>query len=56
MTALPRIAITLGDPSGVGPEISRKAAAASEVLAVCEGFDQAYRAVKAWQDTQSAAE
>jgi 4-hydroxythreonine-4-phosphate dehydrogenase len=34
--ALPRIAITVGDPSGIGPEISLKAAASPRVLAVCE--------------------
>jgi 4-hydroxythreonine-4-phosphate dehydrogenase len=33
---LPRIAITRGDPSGIGPEISEKAAADPRVLAVCE--------------------
>ena len=32
----PRIAITQGDPSGIGPEISEKAAADPRVLAVCE--------------------
>jgi 4-hydroxythreonine-4-phosphate dehydrogenase len=32
----PRIAITQGDPSGIGPEISSKAAADPRVLAVCE--------------------
>jgi len=32
----PRIAITVGDPSGIGPEIAAKAAADSSVLAVCE--------------------
>ena len=34
--AKPRIAITEGDPAGVGPEIARKAAADARVLAVCE--------------------
>jgi 4-hydroxythreonine-4-phosphate dehydrogenase len=33
---LPRIAITRGDPAGIGPEISEKAAADRRVLAVCE--------------------
>ncbi len=33
---LPRIAITAGDPAGIGPEIARKAAADSRVRAVCE--------------------
>ena len=32
----PRIAITEGDPSGIGPEIARKAADDPRVLAVCE--------------------
>jgi 4-hydroxythreonine-4-phosphate dehydrogenase len=34
--ALPRIAITVGDPAGIGPEIAAKAAADPSVLAVCE--------------------
>jgi 4-hydroxythreonine-4-phosphate dehydrogenase len=32
----PRIAITLGDPAGIGPEIAAKAAADERVRAVCE--------------------
>jgi 4-hydroxythreonine-4-phosphate dehydrogenase len=32
----PRIAITEGDPAGIGPEIARRAAADTRVLAVCE--------------------
>jgi 4-hydroxythreonine-4-phosphate dehydrogenase len=32
----PRIAITAGDPAGIGPEIAVKAAADPRVLAVCE--------------------
>jgi 4-hydroxythreonine-4-phosphate dehydrogenase len=32
----PRIAITAGDPAGIGPEIAHKAAADARVLAVCE--------------------
>ena len=32
----PRIAITAGDPAGIGPEIAAKAAADPAVLAVCE--------------------
>lgn len=32
----PTIAITVGDPAGIGPEISVKAAADSRVLAACE--------------------
>jgi 4-hydroxythreonine-4-phosphate dehydrogenase len=33
---LPRVAITAGDPAGIGPEIAAKAAADSRVLTVCE--------------------
>jgi len=36
MMPKPRIAITVGDPSGIGPEIAARAAADSAVLAVCE--------------------
>ncbi len=32
----PIVAITVGDPAGIGPEIAAKAAADSRVLAVCE--------------------
>ena len=32
----PRIAITVGDPAGIGPEIARKAAVDPRVLTVCE--------------------
>lgn len=32
----PRVAITAGDPAGIGPEIAQKAAADPRVLAVCE--------------------
>ena len=32
----PRIAITAGDPAGIGPEIARKAMADTRVTAVCE--------------------
>jgi 4-hydroxythreonine-4-phosphate dehydrogenase len=32
----PRVAITLGDPAGIGPEIAGKAAADPEVLEICE--------------------
>ena len=32
----PRIAITVGDPAGIGPEIAAKAAADERVLEVCE--------------------
>ena len=34
--SLPRIAITVGDPAGIGPEIAAKAAADPRVLEVCE--------------------
>ena len=33
---LPRVAITTGDPAGIGPEIAEKAAADLRVKAVCE--------------------
>ena len=33
---LPRIGLTIGDPSGIGPEIADKAANDARVLAVCE--------------------
>ena len=36
MNGLPRIAITVGDPAGIGPEIAVKAAGAAEVRAICE--------------------
>jgi 4-hydroxy-L-threonine phosphate dehydrogenase PdxA len=35
-SALPSIAITAGDPAGIGPEIAAKAAADPRVLAVCQ--------------------
>src|SRR5262245_16332562 len=35
MSVRPRIGITIGDPAGIGPEVSLKAATAAEVLAVC---------------------
>ncbi len=33
---LPRVAITVGDPAGIGPEIAEKAASDPRVTAVCE--------------------
>jgi 4-hydroxythreonine-4-phosphate dehydrogenase len=36
LLSLPRIAITAGDPAGIGPEIAEKAAADPRVRAVCE--------------------
>ena len=36
MSSKPRIAITLGDPSGIGPEIVAKAVRDPEVLSLCE--------------------
>ncbi|HXW04739.1 MAG TPA: 4-hydroxythreonine-4-phosphate dehydrogenase PdxA [Vicinamibacterales bacterium] len=36
MTTRPRIGITVGDPSGIGPEIALRAAADARVLDVCE--------------------
>jgi len=32
---LPRVAITIGDPAGIGPEIAAKAAADRRVTDVC---------------------
>jgi 4-hydroxythreonine-4-phosphate dehydrogenase len=32
----PRVAITVGDPAGIGPEIAARAAESAEVLEVCE--------------------
>jgi 4-hydroxythreonine-4-phosphate dehydrogenase len=34
--AKPRVAITVGDPAGIGPEIAQRAASDSSVLSVCE--------------------
>lgn len=34
--ALPRIALTMGDPAGIGPEISLKAVAETAVTALCQ--------------------
>ena len=36
MTARPRIAVTVGDPAGIGPEIARKAAADPRISSLCE--------------------
>ena len=36
MTARPRIAITVGDPSGIGPEIALKAARDPRVVDACQ--------------------
>lgn len=36
MSALPRIAITMGDPAGVGPELCVRALAEPSVLAACQ--------------------
>src|SRR4051794_26082250 len=32
----PRIAVTVGDPAGIGPEVAAKAAADARVLSACE--------------------
>lgn len=32
----PRVAVTVGDPSGIGPEVAQRAAADSRILDVCE--------------------
>ena len=34
--SLPRVAITVGDPAGIGPEVAARAAADARVRAVCE--------------------
>jgi len=36
MKTLPRVAITVGDPSGIGPEIAEKASKDARVLEVCQ--------------------
>jgi 4-hydroxythreonine-4-phosphate dehydrogenase len=36
VTSKPRIAITIGDPAGIGPEIAARAATDPRVMAVCE--------------------
>jgi 4-hydroxythreonine-4-phosphate dehydrogenase len=36
VTARPRIAVTVGDPAGIGPEIARKAAGDARVSSVCD--------------------
>jgi 4-phospho-D-threonate 3-dehydrogenase / 4-phospho-D-erythronate 3-dehydrogenase len=35
-TLLPRIGLTVGDPAGIGPEVTLKAALSDDVLAVCQ--------------------
>ena len=44
-----KIAITAGDPAGIGPEIARKAAADPRVTAVCEPV-----LYGAWRDADAA--
>jgi 4-hydroxythreonine-4-phosphate dehydrogenase len=53
---LPRVAITVGDPSGIGPEIARKAAAASGVLDACTPVIYAPEDVEAFVPGQVSAE
>jgi 4-hydroxythreonine-4-phosphate dehydrogenase len=36
VTARPRVGVTVGDPSGIGPEIARKAAADARVSSICD--------------------
>ena len=36
MSRKPRVALTTGDPAGIGPEIARKAAADPRVVQICE--------------------
>jgi len=62
----PRVAIATGDPAGIGPEISRKAASDPQVLALCEpvlidgsgpvaALDAAEKAIRGALDGQYAA-
>lgn len=53
---LPRVAITVGDPAGIGPEISRAAAADARVLAVCEPVIYAPSDGSAFQTGELSAE
>jgi 4-phospho-D-threonate 3-dehydrogenase / 4-phospho-D-erythronate 3-dehydrogenase len=34
--SLPRIGLTIGDPAGIGPEVTLKAALSDDVLAICQ--------------------
>jgi 4-hydroxythreonine-4-phosphate dehydrogenase len=56
-TLRPRIAITVGDPAGIGPEIAAKAAADARVCAVCEpvifAADPSVRAVMGQPSAES---
>ncbi len=57
---LPKIAITVGDPAGIGPEIAAKAAADPRVLAACEPVlygpgDEELRGVRAGVLSAAAA-
>jgi 4-hydroxythreonine-4-phosphate dehydrogenase len=36
VSARPRIAVTVGDPAGIGPEIARRAASDPEILSLCD--------------------
>ena len=57
----PRVAITVGDPAGIGPEIAAKAAVDPRVIAECEPIlfapppDQAFRAGQLSAGTGQAA-
>jgi 4-hydroxythreonine-4-phosphate dehydrogenase len=54
LSVLPRIAITTGDPSGIGPEIAQKAAADPRVRAACEPL--IYGATKVFEPGKLSAE
>jgi 4-hydroxythreonine-4-phosphate dehydrogenase len=49
---LPRVGITVGDPAGIGPEISVRAALRPAVLGVCRPVligDPAYDSADGWR-------
>ena len=53
---LPRVALTVGDPAGIGPEIVAAAAADPRVLAVCEPLTYAPPDVGRFTPGQVSAE
>jgi len=56
MNRKPRVAITVGDPSGIGPEIAEKAAADARVREVCEPLLYAPAADRSFAPGQLSAE
>jgi 4-hydroxythreonine-4-phosphate dehydrogenase len=52
----PRVAITVGDPAGIGPEIASRAAADARVLAACEPVIYAPPPVQAFAAGQLSAD